>query len=95
MLKTSILVAGIIATVSTAGSAFAESGIGGKARCPENSVRFVQTLSTEELQGLFGASAKPCDKGTTAAYFVCPLNKKFDVMCLKAEDLELAKKGKD
>ncbi|MFZ2555650.1 MAG: hypothetical protein WAZ27_03335 [Minisyncoccia bacterium] len=95
MLKTSSLIAGLIAIVSFAGNASAESGLGGKPRCAEGSTDFVKTLSDTDLKDLFGPSAKPCQNGTTAAYFVCTKQKKFDVMCLKDADIALAKKDRD
>lgn len=87
MLKTSILVG--FAAVLFASQAMAEKGVGGgQPRCPEGSSTFVKTLSHEELKSLFGPSAKACRTGTQAAYFVCPVQKKFDVSCLNEEDIE-------
>lgn len=95
MLKTLTLVAGVLATGLFVSSASAEVGRGGQPRCPEGTATFVETLTNDDLKEVFNdPQAKPCPEGTTPAYFVCSRLKKFDVMCLAAQKLEMVKKGK-
>lgn len=93
MAKTLTLLTGAMVSLF-ATTATAEVGIGGKPRCPEGAAKFVHTLQLDDLKEIFGSKAKACEAGRTAAYFVCARQKKFDVVCLSADDLESAKKGR-